>query len=107
MSLKIIMIKTAKEDLRTTSFYIYDQTKNLKTARAFINELLDKCKTLEEFPKRGTLSKDRFLLSLGFRFLAHKEYLIFYYYKAEENSVFITSILNPKRDYARIFKRLL
>lgn len=107
MSCKIIMTKTAKEDLRDISLYLYDQTKNLKIARAFINELFAKCKTLEEFPERGSLSKDRFLLSLGFRFLTHKESLIFYYYKIEENSVFITSILNSKRDYGRIFKRFL
>ena len=39
MSCKIIMTKTAKEDLRDISLYLYDQTKNLKIARAFINEL--------------------------------------------------------------------
>ena len=73
----------------------------------FVSELREKCKILEQFPESGSLPKDRVLKSAGYRFLVHKEYLIFYLYDAGENIAHIVSIFHTKRDYMKVMKKFI
>lgn len=101
------MTETAKADLRQIAFYIADQSKDKNIAIRFVGELQDKCKILESFPESGSIPKDRVLMSNGHRFLVHKEYLIFYLYKKEENTVYVMAIFNAKRDYMKVMKKFI
>ncbi len=102
-----IITATAKEDLREIALYIAEQSKDKALAARFIGELREKCKILEQFPESGSLPKDRVLISSGYRFLVHKNYLIFYLYEKEENTVYIMAFFNAKRDYMRVMKKFL
>lgn len=107
MNCRIKITATAKEDLREIALYIAEQSGDKAFAARFVGELREKCKILEQFPESGSHPKDRVLISSGYRFLVHKNYLIFYLYEKEENAVYIMAFFNAKRDYMRVMKRFL
>ena len=107
MNCQIKLTATAKEDLKGIALYIYEQSKDKNFAGRFIKELQEKCDVLKEFPEIGAIPKDRVLMSSGYRFLVHKDYLIFYHYEKSENTVYILAFFNSKRDYARVMKKFL
>lgn len=78
MHYKIVVTDTAKQDLRNIVLYIADESKNKDIARDFVNELRAKTKVLEAYPNSGAIPDDRVLKSLGYRFLVHKDYMLFY-----------------------------
>ena len=107
MSAEIRFTETAREDLRSIARYIAEQSRDKAIAARFVCELRERCSTLREFPESGALPKDRILKSQGYRFLVHKDYLVFYLYDAEKNTVYILAVLNAKQDYVRVMKRFV
>lgn len=107
MSFKVKFTDTAKDDLRSIVTYIAEQCKDKNVAVAFINELREKTRILETFPESGAIPDDRIMKNSDYRFLVHKEYLIFYRYIDKENTSYILSIFNAKRDYARVMRRFI
>lgn len=98
---------TAKSDLREIAFYIAEQSKDKEIAKRFVEELRERCKILENFPESGSIPRDRVLKSNGYRFLVHKDYLIFYSYNKNENTAYILAVFNSKRDYFRVMKKFI
>ena len=47
-------------------------------AKRFIVDLREQCNRLVDFPQGGSLPKDRILRCFDFRYIIHKDYLIFY-----------------------------
>lgn len=107
MSCQIVFTDTAKSDLRGIAIYIAERAKDKEIAIRFVKELQAQTKILEEFPESGAIPKDRILRSNGYRFLTHKDYLLFYVYRKEENRVYILAVFNGKRDYMRVMKKFL
>lgn len=98
---------TAKADLRQIAHYIAEQSKDKMIAIRFVTELREKCNLLKTFPESGSVPKDRVLMSNGYRFLVHKEYLIFYIYEKQENTAYVMAIFNGKRDYMKVMKKFI
>lgn len=107
MSCKVQFTETAKNDLREIAFYITEQSKEKSIAVGFVKELQEQCKILEQFPEIGSRPRDRVLLSTGYRYLVHKDYLIFYQYQKSENIAYVMAVFNGKRDYMRVMKKFL
>lgn len=107
MSCQIKFTDTAKSDLREIAFYIAEQSKDKEIAKRFVEELRERCKILEDFPESGSIPRDRVLKSNGYRFLVHKDYLIFYSYNKSENTAYILAVFNSKRDYFRVMKKFI
>lgn len=107
MSFQVKYTDTAKEDLRNIATYIAEQSKDKTIAISFVNELREKTKILESFPESGAIPDDRIMKNSDYRFLIHKEYLIFYYYNSKDHTSYILSIFNAKRDYSRVMRRLI
>ena len=107
MNCKIVFTDTAKSDLRDIVFYIADISKDKNLAIRFVKDLQEKTKLLEQFPESGAIPKDRVLRSNGYRFLVHKDYLLFYLYEKENNTVYVMAIFNGKRDYMRVMKKFI
>lgn len=107
MNCRVVITATAKEDLRNIAFHLAEQAQDKALARRFVEELRDKCKILGQFPESGGVPADRILTSAGYRFLVHKDYLIFYNYEKGENTAYILSVFNGKRDYFRVMKKFL
>lgn len=107
MSYQVLFTVTAKQDLREIALNIADISKNTDIAINFVNEMQKKCEQLIDFPESGALPNDRVLLSLGYRFLIYKDYLMFYTVDHESKIVYIQAAFNAKRDYNRVLKKLL
>lgn len=107
MSCQIIFTDTAKLDLREIAMYIAERAKDRNIAIRFVKELQNETKILEAFPESGAIPRDRILKSSGYRFLSHKDYILFYLYEKLENKVYIMAVFNGKRDYMRVMKKFL
>lgn len=107
MSFRVKFTDTAKEDLRNIATYIAERSKDRTIAINLVNELREKTKSLESFPECGAIPDDRIMKNSDYRFLVHKEYLIFYHYVAQDSTSYILSIFNAKRDYSRVMRRFI
>lgn len=107
MRYSIEFTDTAKSDLRDIAIYIAGQSKDKDVAKRFVSELAAQCSRLEEFPLTGAIPKDRTLVSAGYRFLIHKEYLIFYFIDETNTKIYVSAIFNAKKDYTRVLKKLI
>ncbi len=107
MSYTVVITDTAKQDLRDIVIWIAEQAKDIEAAKHFVNELREKCKKLDEFPSTGSFPRDRVLKSAGYRFVTHKEYLIFYLIDEENKTVNVMAIFNAKRDYMRVMRNFI
>ena len=107
MNFKVKFTATAKEDMRNIAIYIAEASGEKSVAVNFVNELRQKAKILEDFPESGSLPRDRVMLSAGYRFLVHKEYLIFYHYDPKEGISYILAVFNAKRDYTRVMRKYI
>ncbi len=107
MSCKVKFTLAAKDDLKSIALYIAEKAKDKKIAIEFVNELKSRCRQLETFPESGAFPMDRVMKSAGYRFLIHKEYLIFYSYEQKENTAYILAVFNAKRDYMKVMKKFI
>ena len=107
MSCHVVFTDTAKADLRNIALNIADFSKDKNLAIRFIKEIQDKTKILEQFPESGAIPRDRLLKSNGYRFLAYKDYLLFYLYEKEEQTAYVMAVFNGKQDYMRVMKKYL
>ena len=107
MSCEIVLTDTAKSDLRNIAVNLADLTKDKNLSIRFVKELQEKTRILEQFPESGSIPKDRVLKSNGYRFLTHKDHLLFYLYKKEQNKIYIMAIFNGKQDYMRVMKKFI
>lgn len=107
MSCSIVFTDTAKSDLREIALRLADLAKDKALAIRFVKELQAQTKILERFPESGAIPQDRVLKSSGYRFLVYKDYLLFYQYQKEENTVYIMAIFHGKRDYMRVMRNYL
>lgn len=105
MSCRIVFTDTARADLRDIAFRIADISKDKKLAVRFVKQLRAETKILEQFPESGAIPRDRVLKNSGYRFLSHKDYLLFYLYQKQENTVYILAVFNGKSDYMRVMRK--
>ena len=102
---QVIMTDTAKNDLREIALGIYELSGDSDTAVRLVTELQDKCAVLKSQPESGTIPRDYVLKAMGYRFLVHKHYLVFYLTDPSEHNVYIHAFFNEKLDYFRYMRK--
>ena len=102
---QVIMTDTAKSDLREIAFGIVEASGEPNIALGFVMELEKRCTMLNTHPEAGAIPKDHVLKALGYRYLAHKHYLVFYLVDTAEHKVYIHAFFNERRDYFRFMRR--
>ena len=107
MSYQVRITDTAKQDLREIAFYIAERAMDKEAAKRFVMELQAECKRLVDFPQGGAMPKDRILRSFEFRYIVHKDYLIFYSIDEEHKTVNVLAIFNSKKDYLRVMRKFI
>ena len=73
----------------------------------FVDDLREKTKILAFFPENGSVPDDKVMKSMGYRYLVHKEYLIFYHYEAKQEMSYILAVFHSRRDYTRVMRKFL
>lgn len=107
MKYDVLFTDTAKTDLREIALFIAEESKDKAVAKKFVIELTAQCARLEAAPSIGALPRDRVLMSLGYRFLVYKDYLIFYTADDNSKTVYIQAVFNAKKDYTRVLSKLI
>ena len=107
MSYQVKITETAKQDLREIAVYIAERSMDNEIAKRFVIELREQCNRLVEFPQSGAIPKDRILRSFDFRYIVHKDYLIFYSIDEAQKVVNVLSIFNSKKDYLRVMRKFI
>ena len=102
---QVIMTDTARNDLREIALGIHEQSGDSDTAVRFVTELRDKCEILKSQPESGAAPRDYILKAMGYRFLVHKHYLVFYLTDPSEHTVYIHAFFNEKLDYFRFMRK--
>lgn len=98
MKRSVRVLKRAQRDLE----HVYDYVAREAPMRAdaFIDGLLDTIESLEQFADRGSTPRDPALRDRGYRYLVHRQYLIFY--KILRKQVRVHRVLHGKRAYRDI-----
>ncbi|MCI8412987.1 MAG: type II toxin-antitoxin system RelE/ParE family toxin [Clostridia bacterium] len=107
MKYAIKITDTAKGHLRDIAVYIAEQSKEKEVAKKFVGELVAECDMLETFPNGGANPDDRLLVSMGYKFLIHKDFLLFYTVDETACAVYVQAIFNAKKDYTRYMRKLI
>lgn len=102
----LIFTETARQNYLDIGRYIAEESKSLDIAIKFIQKLQKETERLKNFPNSGFLPKDRFLLSVGYRFLVCGDYLTFYKTNEVEKKVIVYAVINGKRDYNKYLKKI-
>lgn len=104
MRCNVLMTETAIADFKKIALDILDVSKDAETAAKFVGELKAEVGRLADFPQAGALPDDRNLVCQGYRFLVHKDYLIFYTFEEGSGTVYVKAAFNAKRDYKRVLR---
>ena len=107
MSTQVVFTGTAKNDLREIAVHLAKRSGSRELAVRFVRELQEQTAILAQFPESGAFPQDRMLKSSGFRFLTHKDYLLFYRYERAEGRVYIMAIFHGRRDYHPVMQQYL
>lgn len=102
----LIFTETARRNYLDIGRYIADESKSTDVAIKFIQKLQNETERLKDFPNSGIFPKDRFLLSVGYRFLVCGDYLTFYKTNEAEKKVIVCAVINGKRDYKKYLRKI-
>ncbi len=106
MRYHVLMTETAIADFKKIALNLLDVSKDAATAVRFVRELQEEVERLADFPQSGALPNDRNLVCQGYRFLEHKEYLIFYTYENGADTVYVKATFHAKLDYKRVLRTI-
>ena len=81
--------------------------KEYRYRKKFINELREAIRKLSIFSRSGSIPEDSIIKSSGFRFIVHKNYLIFYSIEESEKTVRIMAVFNSRQDYMRVITKFI
>ena len=93
----VVYSPLARQDLEEIQDYISIELKTPVAAMETISAILDGAESLEDFPLIGSLVDGLPFMVDEYRFLAVRNYLIFY--RVTVGRVFIDRILYTRRDY--------
>jgi toxin ParE1/3/4 len=89
------VLRRAARDLQTLHDYLAREAP--RRAGPFLDRLLAAIESLEEHAERGPQPRDEALRQRGYRFLAYRDYLVFY--KVMPRQVRVYRVLHAKRAY--------
>ena len=99
---KVVVTSLADCDLEEIFEYIAIDLNSPNAAADMVSRLYDSAKSLSNFPLRHPLVRDDYLARQGFRFLAVKNYVVFYVVNEAAKQVIIHRVLHSKQSYQRL-----
>jgi len=101
-SFDIQISRPAEKDLLDIKNYISKELAQPETAQKFLAKLSHKINSLEKMAFRNPVVKDERLSRLGIRKLVVDNFLVFYYIKEEQKTVFIVRVLYYRREWENL-----
>lgn len=98
MKRTVRVLRRAQRDLQ--QIYEYVATEAPLRADRFIDGFLDAIESLDDLSDRGATPRDAVLRRRGYRYLEHRQYLIFY--KVLRRQVRVYRIVHGKRAYRHL-----
>jgi plasmid stabilization system protein ParE len=95
---RVRVLKRAQNDLLAIQEYI--SRDNPTAADSWLRRFLALLGSLENFPNQGAVAKDRRLNRLGYRYLLHGDYVVFYEVFAKQVRVY--RVLHGRRFYQHL-----
>jgi toxin ParE1/3/4 len=105
MRYRVHLSDDAERDIEDVHRYVASQD-GLSRADLLLAALVDVCRKLESFPKRGHLVRELEAIGVeGFREIHFKPYRVFY--EIEANRVTIHAVLDGRRDMQTLLRQRL
>ena len=104
MSYRVVFAELALLDLDSASEYIKIKLCNMLAAERLVERFFSEAGSLDFFPTRFPLCKDKILRTWGIRFVPVGKYLLFYVVKEEEKTVYVIRFLYSRRDWQKILR---
>ena len=101
---KIVLTKTAVQDIRSAALYISDTLMNKEAANRLLDSVDEKIAALAETPYINPLVRDSFLASNGLRFQLVNNYMAFYVIHKETKTVSVIRFQHSRRDWISILQ---
>ncbi|MDO4178361.1 MAG: type II toxin-antitoxin system RelE/ParE family toxin [Phascolarctobacterium sp.] len=102
---KIIITKTAEQDILASVLYIAHQSQNRKAAEDLYGAILATINSLSTYPSRYPVVNDSVLAKHGFRIVPIKNYLVFYIVREETQTIVVERFLYAKRNWVQLLSR--
>lgn len=101
---KIVITKTAMQDIRAAALYISDTLMNKEAANRLLDTIDEKIGVLAETPYINPLVRDNFLASNGLRFQLVNNYMAFYIVHEDTKIVSVIRFQHSRRDWISLLK---
>ncbi|MGN0630121.1 MAG: type II toxin-antitoxin system RelE/ParE family toxin [Ruminococcus sp.] len=101
---KIVLTKTAMQDIRSAALYISNTLMNTEAATRLLDAVEEKIGALAETPYINPLMRDSFLAANGLPFQLVNNYMAFYIIHEETKTVSVVRFQHSKRDWISILK---
>lgn len=105
MSYRVVFAELALLDLDSASEYIKIKLCNMLAAERLVERFFSEVGSLDFFPTRFPLCKDKILHAWGIRFVPVGKYLLFYIVKEEEQTVYVIRFLYSRRDWQKLLRK--
>ncbi len=102
---KIVLTEPAEYDLLDIEYTIHVHLCNPQASIRITNGIIDKIRSLEDFPESHQYVDDDLLKKIGLRMTWFDNYNIFYFYDEAVEIVHIIRILYDKADWKNILKK--
>ena len=105
MSYRVLITRTAENDLNEAVNYIEHVLFNPQAADDLLNEAEARIMNLASFPEKYSLVDDPVLHAWGIRLVTVKNYLVFFRIDESSQTVFIVRFLYGRRNWISILKK--
>jgi len=100
----VIYSTPAEEDLLSILDYISSILKSPSAAENLLNQIEEQTTVLEDNPFIFPLAKDEYIMKLGIRHIAVKNYFLFYTIEEDKKVVSIIRIMYARRDWINLLR---
>ena len=104
MNYSVNITDIAEEDILVTVRYIANELKNSIAANALLDEIERYEKILEETPNIYPFVNDEYLAEKGLKYVAIKNFLMFYTIDEKDKTVTVIRFLYRRRDWKKILR---
>lgn len=105
MSYQVAYAELALSDLELAADYIKVKLCNILAANRLVEAFFSEAGSLDFFPTRYPLCKDKLLRAWGIRFVPVGKYLLFYVVHEAEQTVYVIRFLYSRRDWQKLLRK--